>query len=185
MVGYGFYRNGSVTGAAGTQEAGITDRFVAGGVLCEDLFEHFSGEVRYLYGDGHPFLSMPGFRTDMDGRTHTLTYDALLHFRRRAQRLRPFLAAGIGGKGYEATGPASSPRSAPQIGGLVHATQWTVVGDFGAGVKYRLHKNAVVRVEFRDYITPLPDKLIVAQRNAITSGILHQLTPLVGLSYSF
>lgn len=185
IAGYGFYHNGSITGASGTQQAGITDRIVAGGVICEDLFEHLSGEARYLYGGGHPFLSMPGFRTEMDGRTHTLTYDALFHLRERAQRLRPYLAAGIGGKGYEATGPGPSQRSAPQTGGLVHTTQWTVVADFGAGVKYRLNKNVVVRVEFRDYLSPLPDQLIVAPRNGSISGILHQFTPLAGLSYSF
>ena len=81
MVGYGFYHNGSVTGPDGTEQAGIADRIAAGGVLSEDLFEHFSGEVRYLYQGGHPFISMPGFRTDMDGETHTVTYDVLFHFR--------------------------------------------------------------------------------------------------------
>lgn len=185
VAGYGFYRNGTVTSGPGSETAGIVDRFTAGGLLCEDLFQHFSGEVRYLYGDGHPFLSMPGYRADMNGRTHTLTYDALLQVFDRDHRLRPYAALGIGGKGYEATGPAPSLHSAPQIGTLVHTTQWTVVGDFGGGIKYRLHKNAVFRVEVRDYISPLPDRLIVALGNGKTAGLLHQITPLAGLSYSF
>src|SRR5579872_6022941 len=94
MVGYGFYHNGSVTGPAGTGQAGITDDIAAGGVLSEDLYEHFSGEVRYLYQGGHPFISTSGFRADMGGESHTVTYDVLFHFRDRDHRMRPFLAAG-------------------------------------------------------------------------------------------
>jgi hypothetical protein len=185
LVGYGFYHNGSVTGLPGTEQAGITDRIAAGGVIGEDVSEHFSGEVRYLYQAGHPFISMPGFRADMDGETHTVTYDALFHLRSRDHRVRLFLAAGVGAKAYVASGPAPVLHSAPQIGSLVRVNQWTFAGDFGAGVKLRLQRYAILRFEFRDYVTPFPDKQIVALGSGKTNGILHQFTPLVGLGFSF
>jgi hypothetical protein len=41
---------------------------VAGVVFGEDLYSHLSGEIRYLYHDGHAFLSSGGVKTDMQGR---------------------------------------------------------------------------------------------------------------------
>lgn len=71
-IGSGVYRNGSIYAVGGKAGAGIRNRFAAGVVFAEDLYDHISGEIHYLYPDGHPFLSSGGARTDMQGRSHTL-----------------------------------------------------------------------------------------------------------------
>ena len=63
----------------GKAAAGIRNRFAAGVVFGEDLYDHISGEIRYIYHDGHAFLSSGGVKTDMQGQSHTFTYDLLFH----------------------------------------------------------------------------------------------------------
>ena len=89
-IGYGIYRNGTIYGPGASITAGVRNRFAAGFVVGEDLYEHISGEVRYVYQDGHPFLSGAGQKTDIQGQSHTFTYDVLFHFRNREQRIRRF-----------------------------------------------------------------------------------------------
>ena len=56
-LGYGVYHNGSIISSGGTADAGVRNRFVVTGYASEDLFQHFTGEVRYIYHDGDTFLS--------------------------------------------------------------------------------------------------------------------------------
>jgi hypothetical protein len=185
LVGYGFYNNVSASSSTGTVQAGFTNQIVGGAVLCEDLYEHFSGEVRYLYQDGHPFVSGPGFRAERAGHSQTLTYDMLFHVFDRDHRVRPFVAAGVGGKYFGRADVASPVVAAPQVAVLVNAGQWKVVGDFGLGVKFRLQRHVIFRAEIRDYISPFPSRQIALVGNGVIHGVLNDVTPLVGLSYSF
>ena len=89
----------------------------------EDLYDHISGEIRYLYHDGHAFLSAGGVKSDMQGQSHTFTYDLLFHLNDREHRLRPFFAAGGGAKGYVVAGPAPFPQPIPNIASLVTSTE--------------------------------------------------------------
>src|SRR5690348_730111 len=76
-IGYGVYRNGSVYAPAGKVTAGVRNRFVAGAVFGEDLYEHISGELRYLYQDGDPFVSARGTQGNIQGQSHAVHYDLL------------------------------------------------------------------------------------------------------------
>jgi len=185
LVGYGFYHNGSATSSAATVQAGFTERIAAGAVIGEDLYEHFSGEARYLYQESHPFLSSTGFRADLAGHSHMLTYDVLFHLMDRDHRIRPFAAVGAGARYFAATGVAPSFASAPQAAVLVRANEWKFVGDFGAGVKFRVQRHVIVRAEIRDFISPFPKRQIAVVGNGKINGLLHEITPLIGVSYSF
>ena len=112
-VGYGIYRNGTIFSPAGVATAGIRNRFAAGAVVAEDLYEHFTGEIRYQYQDGHPFLSSGSVFKDIQGQSHALTYDALFQIKRRSSKIRPFIVAGVGGKYYSHRRPASGPAAYP------------------------------------------------------------------------
>src|ERR1051326_2032232 len=94
--GYGVYRNGTIFGAGTSADAGIRNRFAAGWVVGEDLYNHLSGEIRYLYHDGHPFLSTSSVKSDIQGQSHAFHYDLLYHPTGRDRRLRPFVAGGVG-----------------------------------------------------------------------------------------
>lgn len=185
MIGYGTYRDVRVNGAGAEATAGIRNRFAAGAVFCEDLYERFSGEIRYVYHDGDPFLAAGGKTGNIQGQSHALSYDVLFHARDRDEKLRPYAVLGIGAKYYRTTGPEPSPQPAPAIAELVRVNQWQVLMDWGFGVKYRLHRHLIVRGDFRDYITPFPKKLFVPAGNGTDRGLFQMFSPMFGVSYLF
>jgi hypothetical protein len=184
-IGYGWYRGVRVNGPGEQAAAGIRNRFAAGAVVTEDLYEHFSGELRYMYHDGDPYLSVGGRTANMQGQSHSFTYEVLAHLHERESRLRPFFAAGIGAKYYRTTGPEPNPQPAPREATLVRANEWKLLVSLGAGVTYRLHNHLLVRADIRDYITPFPKKLFVEADGATDRGLFQQFTPMVGISYWF
>jgi len=184
-IGYGFYRDGSIYGPGIDVKAGILNRFAVGVVVGEDLYDYVSGEIRYLYQDGHPFLKYDGVRTDIQGQSHALTYDLLFHFKDRSHKFRPFLAAGMGTKGYVIAGPAPYPQPIPNVATLTTTDQWKFATAVGGGVKYRLQEHVMMRVDFLDYLTTFPKQQIMPAPNDTARGIFEQFTPLFGVSYSF
>jgi hypothetical protein len=184
-IGYGIYRNGSIYAPDGKAQAGIRNRFATGAVFSEDLYEHVSGELRYLFHDGHPFLSSGSIKSDIQGQSHTFTYELLFHPKGRERRMRPFFAAGAGAKGYVIAGPAPFPQALPGIARLTTQDEWKPVVSLGGGVKFRLYKNLVIRGDFRDYLTTFPRQQILPAPNGTARGIFQQFTPLFGVSYAF
>jgi opacity protein-like surface antigen len=184
-VGYGVYRDGTIFSSFGTADAGIRNRFAAGINIGEDISNYVSGEFRYLYQDGHPFLQAPGVKSDIQGQSHALTYAMLFHFKPREHRWRPFLAGGVGAKDYVIAGPAPFPQPIPQIATLTTNDVWKVAFDVGGGVKIRLIPHMLLRAEFRDYITTFPRQEIVPAPHNTARGVFEQFTPLFGVSYTF
>ena len=159
-VGYGWYHDGSIYGAGETIQAGIRNRFAAGAVLGEDLYDYISGEFRWLYQDGHPFIQGPGFKTDIQGNSNTFTYDALFYFRPKHRRLRPFVAAGAGAKDYVIAGPAPVPQPVPTIATLATEDHMEVRGRRGrrgqiSGTAARPDPRRFPRLS--DHLPPRPD----------------------------
>jgi hypothetical protein len=183
--GYGWNRDLRVNGPGAEAKAGIRNRFVAGAVLTEDLYEHVSGEVRYTYHDGDPFVSLGGRTANVQGQSHSFTYDTLIHVRNRDQRLRPYFAAGAGAKLYRTTGPPPSIQPAPSVAFLGEANQWKFLVSVGAGVTYRFPNHLILRADFRDYISPAPTRLFVPAAGATVRGLMHTLTPMVGVGVWF
>jgi Outer membrane protein beta-barrel domain len=184
-IGYGFYRNGTVFGAGSTAEAGIRNRFAAGAVFGEEMYDYVSGEVRYLYQDGHPFVSSGGAKTDIQGQSQTFTYSLLFHFEPRERRLRFFAEGGAGAKGYIIAGPAPAVQPLSNVVVLTTRDQWLLVVDLGGGVKYALRKHVQLRGDFLDYLTKFPKQQIAPAPGNTARGIFQQFTPLFGVSYVF
>lgn len=184
-AGYGIYHRDNVFAPAGEATAGIANRFAASVVFDDDLYEHITGELRYLYQDGDPFLSVGGVKSNVNGQSHSVDYSILFQFGNREQRLRPYLAAGIGVKGYVVSGPAPFPQAFPQIASLNSTDQWMTLFTPGAGLEYRMGKYVMLRVDFRDYITRFPRAIIVPAAHGTDRGIFNQFTPLIGISYVF
>ncbi len=185
-VGYGAYRSGTVIGGDGQPAtAEILNRFTAGVVIGQEPYEYISGELRWTYQDGHAVLAAAGVREEMDGHSHAVTYDVLIHFRRRERRLRPFFAAGAGIKGYIANGPAPQFNLLPAVATLAERDEWKPVFDLGGGVKYRLTDHVQLRFDFRDYLTTFPKRQIVPATYSTARGIFQQFTPMLGVSYVF
>jgi len=185
VIGYGFYRDGTIYSDAGTARAGIRNRFAAGIILGEEFSDYVSGEFDYLYHDGHPFLEAPGVKADIQGNSDALTYQLLFHFAKRGHRWRPFLAGGAGAKEYVIAGPAPFPQPIPQIASLTTNDVWKTVFSVGGGVTVRLIPHMLLRAEFRDYLTTFPRQEIVPAPHNTARGIFEQFTPLLGVSYTF
>jgi len=183
--GYGWYHNGTIYSPTEKIDAGIRNRFAVGFVVCENLYQHFSGEFRYVYQDGHPFISGPGFNTDIQGSSHTFTYDLLFEVSSKEHRFRPFFAAGAGGKYYVINGPEPNLQPVPAIASLLEQNEWKFVGDFGGGFKYRFHPHVLVRVDFRDYLTSFPHDQIAPAKGNTARGIFQMFTPMFGVSAWF
>jgi opacity protein-like surface antigen len=185
VIGYGFYRNGTIFSNEGTAKAGIRNRFAAGILLGYDFQEYVSCEFRYLYHDGHPFLEAPGTRVDIQGQSQALTGVALFHFHDRRHRWRPYVLAGAGAKGYIVAGPEPFPQPVPQIASLAANDVWKVVFNVGGGVKFRPRDHLLLRVEFVNYLTTFPRTQLVPAPHNTARGIFQQFTPLFGVSYTF
>jgi len=184
-IGYGWYHNGTIFSAEGTATAGIRNRFAAGIVLGDEFSKYVSAEFRYLYQDGHPFLTYNGVTTDIQGQSHALTYDMLFHFQPPERRVRWYLMGGVGGKDYVIAGPAPFPQPAPQVASLTTNDVWKVVFDIGGGVQFRIRDHLEARGEFLDYLTTFPRQQTVPAPHNTARGVFEQFTPLFGLSYTF
>jgi len=184
-VGYGIYKNGSVIAPAGTATAGIRNRFALTIFFSEERYEWISGEVRYTYQDGDPFLEAGGQQTNVQGQSHTFHYDLLFHFKNSEERIRPFVAVGAGAKLFVVTGPVNPSAPLQDIARLTGRDQVLFAGSVGAGVKWRIAERVTLRLEARDYITRFPKRLIAPVPLATGRGIFHQFTPLVCVSYGF
>jgi opacity protein-like surface antigen len=183
--GYGVYRDGTIFSSAGTAEAGVRNRFAAGIVLGYEFSTYVSGEFRYLYHDGHPFLEAPGVKADIQGQSHALTCELLFHFKTAEHRWRPYLAGGTGAKEYVIAGPEPFPQPIPQIASLTTNDVWKTVFSVGGGVEFRPRRHVLLRAEFRDYLTTFPRTQIVPAPHNTARGIFQQFTPLFGASYTF
>jgi opacity protein-like surface antigen len=184
-IGYGVYRTATVYSPGGDATAGVRNRFVAGAVFSEDLYQHLSGEVRYLYQDGNPYVKSGGVLAQVQGQSHAINYDLLFHFRPRKERLRPYMAAGLGAKDYVLTGPEPFPQPFPNVATITNQDQWRLLYSAGFGVKYDLGRSVVLRFDFRDYLTPFPKQVIVPAPHGTARGIFEQFTPMFGVGYRF
>jgi opacity protein-like surface antigen len=184
-IGYGVYRDGSILSPEGSIEAGIRNRFAAGITLGVDFSKYVSGELNFLYHDGHPFLQGLGVKADIQGNSWALTSSLLFHFKDRTHKFRPFVTGGAGAKNYIIAGPEPFPQPIPQVASLVDNDVWKVAFVVGGGVKYRIHKRVLLRGEFLDYLTTFPRTQIVPAPHNTARGIFEQFTPLFGVSYVF
>jgi hypothetical protein len=184
-MGNGGYHNATITAPSGQAQAGMGDAIAPSVVVCDDMYNHVSGEFRYLYQGGQPFVSLGAVKGTMAGKSHTFVYDVLVQVRGRQRRVRPYFAIGAGVKGYVTPGPAPSPEPLPKVAALMGKSQWTLVGSAGGGIKVKVQEHILLRFDIRDYVTQLPKQQISPATGATVSGLLQQITPMGGVSFTF
>ncbi len=183
-AGYDLYRDVAVTGAtSGT--AGFTPGYALGATVGNDLYRFLGGEVRYTYLAGDLRVSSGSANAQASGHAQAIHYDFLLHAGTKESLIRPFLAAGAGVKIFSGTGrePAYQPLADLLV--LTHATQAEPLISFGGGIKIALSRRVLLRFDFRDYLTPVPDRLLAVPPNGHISGWIHDLVFLAGVSRVF
>ena len=179
------YTSLDVANAGATGNVGPGLGFSGGFVLGQMMSNRWGGEVRYLYFKNDLDLSSGGQSASFGAQSHAVHYDVLYYLSRPDARIRPYVAVGGGLKYFQGTGKEDPFQPLSNLALLTKTSQVKPAGDFGVGVKFRVGRRMMFRVEFRDYITGVPDEVIAASPGAKISGILHHLVPLFGFSYTF
>jgi hypothetical protein len=183
-AGFGFIHDATVSNPSGSATAGFDNRFAIGALAGQDLYQHLSGEVRYVFRDGDLVLKS-GQKVNMDGDSHLIHYDLLLHARGKGSRIRPFVAAGAGVRVFQGTGREYANQPLSDFAVLTKTNQTEPLISVGAGVKARLTEHGIIRFDFREYMSPFPQELFVTATGAKIHGWLYDSVPLVGVSFVF
>jgi hypothetical protein len=183
--GYSLYRDTKVSRTPASGETGFESGAAFGGLLGNDLYRHVGGEVRYTFIKDDLMVSSGSTKATAVGQSHALHYDVLIHATGKTATVRPFVAVGAGVKFFRGTGaePAFQPLSNLVV--LTHTSQALPLISAGAGVKFSMSRRALVRIDFRDYITPFPDKLLATPPTGSTSGWIHNFVIQFGVSTVF
>jgi len=184
-AGYGLYRDVRVSNGSVSGQTGFASGVAFGGVFGNETTRHFGGEARYTFRSDDLRVSSGSTTVRAGGQSHALHYDLLIHAAPQESRVRPFVAIGGGIKVYRGTGvePAFQPLSGLIV--LTHTTETQALISAGAGMKFRLSPRSLVRVDFRDYMTPFPGNLLARRANTQASGWVHDFILMVGISGTF
>lgn len=180
-----FYTAVDVSGDGESGSVGPKFGPAGGFILGQNLSGRWGGEFRYLYFQNDLKLESGGEKAEFGARSHGVHYDLLYYFSDSEERVRPFVAAGIGVKFYQGTGTEQPFQPLSHLALLTKTSQTMFMGDVGAGVKFKVKDNVFFRIEFRDYITAVPTKVIAAAPGAKLDGLLHHWAPLFGVTWIF
>jgi hypothetical protein len=183
--GYGFYKNVTATNATGEASAGFKPGYAFGVIAGNETNTWFGGEARYTYRQNDARVKSGSTEARFDAESHVLHYDFMFHLARRPARVRPFLAVGGGVKIYRGTGRETAFQPLSNFVALTRATHLVPVVSAGGGVKVRLTELMTFRVEARDLASPIPNDVLAAVPGARVSGWLHDIMPMVGLTFTF
>jgi len=178
-----FLSNVNVSAPAGSATAGFQTGAAVSAFFGENLYRHWSGEFRYAYLQNDLHIQSGGVNPTFTGDAHVVHYDLLYHTNRKGSPVQFFVAAGGGIKLFRGTGAEEAYQPNYQFGYFTNTQQLKPMGDVGAGLRFTLGRNVYLRTEFRDYITPFPDKIIDPAPGAKFGTILNDIVPMVGISY--
>jgi outer membrane protein with beta-barrel domain len=180
--GYGVNRNLDVNAGSVRGTAGLSSGFAFSALVGNQINRWLGGEVRYTYQSDDLRVSSGAAEATAGAESHAIHYDFLIYGTPKEAPVRPFLAAGAGMKLYRGTGsePAYQPLSNLVV--LTHATEAQALISVGGGLKFPVSRRALVRVDFRDYATPVPTKLLATPPGSRLGGWVHDFVFLVGVS---
>ncbi|MGA2434394.1 MAG: outer membrane beta-barrel protein [Bryobacteraceae bacterium] len=183
--GYGLYKNASVSAGGATATAGFDSGPALSVFGVQNLYKHLSGEFRYTYQFDDLLVSSSGQKVTFTGVSHTINYDLMYLFGSPDSPLRPYVAGGGGIKYYRGTGTETLAQPLNQFAILSKTNQVEPVISVGGGVKIKAGRRTNVYAEFRDYIGPVPQNVVAPVPTAKMSGWLHDIVPMIGVTYSF
>jgi hypothetical protein len=184
-AGAGIYSSQTATARNQTASAGFEPGAAASVYLGQNLYRKWGGEIRYTWQQNEMKLQSGATKATFNGRSQSIHYDVLYHFRKEEDAFRPFIAAGGGMKYYEGTGNEVILQPLSNFAYLTRTAEWQPLISAGGGIKYKFGERMLLRIEARDYMTPFPKKVIAAAPGASLSGWLHDFLILAGLSLRF
>jgi hypothetical protein len=179
------YRAVSVSNAGQSGTVGPGLGFQGGFVLGQTMNNRWGGEFRYIFFRNDLQLKSSAGDAELGGQSHAVHYDLLYYFSDADARVRPYVAGGFGVKYYQGTGPEDPFQPGMNLALLTKTGQAKPAGDFGVGIKWRIGRRATFRLEFRDYVTGVPEEVIATSPGADIGGILHHWAPFFGITWTF
>ena len=184
-AGYGFYRNLTVTQGSQTGKAGFDKGAAVSAVVTQHPFNHFSGEFRYTYRQNDLIVESGSTKATMKGDAHLVHYDALINVTPKESRLRPYGAFFCGVKYYRGLGYETATQPLVNLAALTRTNEVLPLLSVGGGLGFRFADHAVLRFDFRDYITPFPSQVIAPVPGARLDGWMHDFVILIGVNAHF
>jgi hypothetical protein len=181
--GGGLFNNVSASGAAAAATAGFAPGFATGVFVGQDIFTHFTGEIRYEYMQSDLKLSSGGQTAQFNGLAHVLHYDMVYHFNTSKSRVQFYGALGGGVKAFFGTGTEEAFQPLSQYGYFTKTNSIMPMGTVAAGVTYRIGQNLSLRTEIRDYVTGFPTAVLTPAPGVRYGSILHDVVPMVSIVY--
>ena len=183
MGGAGFLSNVNVSSPSGSATAGFQTGGAVGAFVGQNLYAHWSGELRYAYLQNDLHIRSGGANATFSGNAQVLHYDVLYHTNRKGSHMQAFVAAGGGLKIFRGTGAEQAYQANYQFGYMTRTQQLKPMADIGVGLRFEIRPNLFLRTEIRDFITGFPDQIIAPAPNAKFGSILNDVVPMVGISY--
>ncbi len=183
--GFGFTRNAEVTNPAGSGRVGLKNQPAVGGWIGFNDYARVGGEFHYLYRLGDLHVEGGGQKADFAAESHLVYYEFLYHSARRESRLRFFAAGGGGMRIFRGTGAEHAYQPASNFAWLTKTREVQGMISAGGGAKFSMGKSMLLRLEFRDYMTPFPKDVITPATGAKIKGWLHDFVPMVGFGVKF
>ena len=148
-----------------------------------NISEKLGGELRYSYQIGDMQLKRNSAEAVFGAESHTINYNLLFYTQPSEAKVRPFVSVGAGMKFYRGTGTESVSQPLSQFALLSKANDLTGVVSVGGGVKMRLGGRAWLRFDVHDYMSPFPKQVIVPNVGASVEGWIHDIVPMVSISF--
>ncbi len=182
--GFGFLNTVPVTGATGSATAGFKPGFAAGGFIGQNLYSHFSGEVRYEFMQSDLQLSSGGQKAQFTGVSHALHYDVLYHVGHSEAPVQFFGALGGGLKEFGGTGTEAAVQPLSQFGYFTKTRTVKMLLTVGAGFTCRVSPSISIRGEVKDFVSGFPTAVLTPPPGVKYGNILHELVPMVSIVYT-
>jgi hypothetical protein len=185
-AGAGIYSSTTLTSGGGqTATATIGPAVAVSAYIGQNLYRKWAGEIRYTWQPGELRLNSGSGRATFDAQTQAVHYDVVYQFRTNEDTVRPFLAFGGGAKYFRGTGEEVVFQPLGQFAYLTRTGEWQPMLSAGGGVKIKINRRLMFRAEMRDYMTPLPKRVIAPSLGATTGGLLHDFLILGTISVLF
>lgn len=182
-AGGGFYSSQDVSLGSTSASAKFKTNAAVSTWVGNNLNDRWGGELRYSYGLGDMQLKQGSTEATFGAETHTINYSFLWHAKPSEATVRPFLSAGAGIKFYRGTGTETITQPLSQYALLTQAGDLTGVVSVGGGVKMKIGTHAWLRLDVHDYMSPFPKQVITPNVGANVNGWMHDIVPMVAISF--
>ena len=182
-AGGGFYTSQDVKLGSDSASAKLKTSVAVSTWVGQNISDRWGGELRYSYQLGDLQLKRNSSEAVFGAETHTINYSFLYHTRPSESSVRPFVSVGAGMKYYRGTGTEAVTQPLSQYALLTKAGDLTGVVSVGRGVKVKLGAHAWLRLDVHDYMSPFPKQVITPNVGANVEGWIHDIVPMVAISF--